>query len=74
MAEFYKSLYGGGAGGGGYPNDYNISRTYATGWERKEDGKPCVTSVTSLTIILFEINFPPVSLSSEQIFCKGLEN
>ena len=27
---------------------------YATGWERKEDGKPCVTSVT---IILFEKRF-----------------
>ena len=28
--------------------------TYATGWERKDDGKPYVTS---MTIILFEITF-----------------
>ena len=33
---------------------------YATGRERKEDGKPCVTSVT---IILFETTFRQISLS-----------
>ena len=33
--------------------------------ERKEDGKPCVTSVT---IILFEITFCQTSLSFKQIF------
>ena len=39
---------------------------HATGRERKDDGKPCVTSVT---IILFEI-FRQSLLSFKQIFCK----
>ena len=38
---------------------------YATGREKKEDDKPCVTSVT---IILFEITFRQNSLSFKQIF------
>ena len=46
-----------------------VARTlvYATGRERKEDGKPCVTSVT---ITLFEITFRQTSLSFKQFFCK----
>ena len=39
--------------------------TYATGRERKEDGKPCVASVT---IILFEQKFLQTSLSLKQIY------
>ena len=39
--------------------------TYATGRERKEDGKPRVTNVT---IILLEITFRQTSLSFKQIF------
>ena len=38
---------------------------YAIGRERKEDGKPCVTSVT---IILFETTFRQTALSFKQIF------
>ena len=38
---------------------------YATGRERKEDGKPCVTSVT---IILFEATFRQTSLSFKRNF------
>ena len=46
---------------------------YATGRERKEDGKPCVTSVT---IILFEITFRQTLLSNvlSRSFCKRPEN
>ena len=35
------------------------------GRQRKDDGKPCVTSVA---IMMFEKNFCPASPSSEQIF------
>ena len=38
---------------------------------RKEEGKPCVTSVT---IILLETTFQQISLSFKQILCKGPEN
>ena len=38
---------------------------YATGRERKEDGKPCITSVI---IILFETTFRQTSLSFKRIF------
>ena len=38
---------------------------YATGRERKEDGKPCVTSVT---IILFEATFRQTSHSLKRNF------
>ena len=44
---------------------------YATGQERKEDGKPCVTSVT---IILFEITFGKNSLPFKRSFCRRPEN
>ena len=43
---------------------YYVSE-YATGKERKEDGKPCVTSVT---IILFEITLRHFPLN--RCFCK----
>ena len=45
--------------------------TYATGRERKEDGKPCVTNVT---IILFEITLRQTSLSFKQMFLQRPEN
>ena len=38
---------------------------YATGRERKEEGKPCVTSVK---IILFETTFRQTSLSFKRNF------
>ena len=44
--------------------------TYATGRERKEDGKPCVTSVT----ILFEKTLRQTSLSFKQMFLQRPEN
>ena len=42
-----------------------VNLTHATGRERKEDGKPCVTSVT---IILFENTFCKTTTSFKQIF------
>ena len=42
-----------------------------TAREIKEEGKPCVTSVT---IILLETTFQQISLSFKQILCKGPEN
>ena len=45
--------------------EYFSRATVATGWEREEDGKP---QVTSLTIILFAITFRQSSLSFKQIF------
>ena len=45
--------------------------TYATGRAGKEDGKPCVTSVT---IILFEITLRQSSLSFKQMFLQRPEN
>ena len=39
--------------------------TYATGQEREEDSKPCVTRVT---IIFFQITFRQTSLSFKKIF------
>ena len=50
-------------------NDDDDQWTCATGRERKEDGKPCVTRVT---IILFEITFRQTSLSFT-FFCKDQE-
>ena len=45
-----------------------FTQTYATRRGKKEDGKPCVTSVT---IILFEITLRQTSLSFEtDVFCK----
>ena len=45
--------------------------TYATGRERKEDGKP---RVTSMTIILFEITLRQTSLSFKQMFLQRPQN
>ena len=42
-------------------------QAYATGRERKEDDKPCETSVTK---ILFENNFRQTSPSFKQMFLK----
>ena len=49
-----------------------ISDTYTTGRKRKEDSKPCVTSVI---IILFEITFcQAINLPLNKSFCKRPEN
>ena len=44
---------------------------YATGQERKDDSKPCVTSVT---IILFENPSAKLHIPLRIFFCRGAKN
>ena len=49
----------------------NSQLKYATGRERKDDGKPCVTSVT---LTLFKKTFLQTSPCFKQVFRKRPEN
>ena len=50
---------------------YDISELLQSGWERKEDSKPCVTCVT---IILVKKPYHQTSPSFKQIFLKRPED